>query len=93
MVLLARPSPWDMADEELRRRLEALPDLPLPPGGERAAVWFDNFVEVREPARLRTFGVVGSDDAFARWQGTLHKLLGNEAAFQTAVSFARTGGK
>jgi hypothetical protein len=93
MLLLARPARWGIADSELKTRLESLPDLPLPPGGDQAAVWFDNFVEVREPARLRTFGVVGSDDVFARWQGELQKLLGDQAAFQTAVSFARTGGK
>jgi hypothetical protein len=46
-----------------------------------------------EPARLRTFGVVGSDDSFARWQGELQKLLADQPAFQTAVSFARVGGK
>ena len=42
---------------------------------------------------LRTFGEVGSDDPFARWQGQLQKALGDKAAFQTAVSFARTGRK
>ena len=93
MLLMARSTPWDIADLELKTRLESLPDLPLPPGGDQAAVWFDNFVEVREPARVRTFGVVGSDDSFARWQGELQKMLGDQAAFQTAVSFARTGGK
>jgi hypothetical protein len=50
-------------------------------------------VEVRDPDRPRTFGVVGSDDAFARWQGQLQKVLGDQAAFQTAASFARTGRK
>jgi CHAT domain-containing protein/tetratricopeptide (TPR) repeat protein len=37
--------------------------------------------------------VVGSEDAFARWQGQLQKVLGDRAAFQTAASFARTGRK
>lgn len=40
-----------------------------------------------------SFGVVGSQDEFARWQGQLQQLLGKQAAFQTAVSFARTGRK
>jgi hypothetical protein len=93
MVLFARPTPLDVSDEEVRKWFEGLPDLPLPPGGDQATVWFDNYTEVREPDRLRTFGEVGSDDAFARWQAQLQRVLGDKAAFQTAVSFARTGGK
>jgi hypothetical protein len=83
----------DVPDEVVRKWFEELPDLPLPADGERAAVWFDDYVEVRDPDRPRTFGVVGSDDAFARWQGQLQKVLGDQAAFQTATSFARTGRK
>jgi hypothetical protein len=93
MLLLARAARWNIADSELKTRLESLPDLPLPPGGDQAAVWFDNFVEVRELPRARTFGVAGSDDSFARWQGELQKLIGGQVTFQTAVSFARTGEK
>jgi serine/threonine protein kinase len=93
IVLFARPTPLDVPDEEVRKWFEDLPDLPLPAGGEQAAVWFDDYVEVRDPDRPRTFGEVGSDDPFARWQGQLQKVLGDKAAFQTAVSFARTGGK
>jgi hypothetical protein len=93
MVLFARPTPLDVSDEELRNWFEGLPDLPLPTGGEQAAVWFDDYVEVRDPDRPRTFGEVGSNDPFARWQGQLQKVLGGKAAFQTAVSFARKGGK
>jgi len=93
MVLFARPTPLDVPDDEVRKWFEGLPDLPLPAGGEQAAVWFNDYVEVRDPDRLRTFGEVGADDAFARWQGQLQKVLGDRAAFQTAVSFARTGGK
>ena len=63
------------------------------PRNRRRIRWFDNYVEARDADRLRTFGVVGSDDAFARWQGQLQKVLGGKAAFQTAVSFARTGGR
>jgi hypothetical protein len=93
MVLFARPTPLDVPDEEVRRWFEGLQDLPLPAGGEQAVVWFDDYVEVRDPDRPRTFGEVGSDDAFARWQGQLQQALGDRAAFQTAASFARTGGK
>jgi serine/threonine protein kinase len=93
MVLFARPTPLDVPDEVVRGWFESLPDLPLPAGGEQAAVWFDDYVEVKDPDRSRTFGEVGSDDAFARWQGQLQKVLGDQAAFQTAASFARTGGK
>jgi hypothetical protein len=93
MVLFASPTPLDVPDEVVRGWFEGLPDLPLPAGGEQAAVWFDDYVEVRDPDRTRTFEVVGSDDPFARWQGQLQQVLGGKAAFQTAVSFARTGGK
>jgi hypothetical protein len=93
MVLFARPAPLDVPDEVVKGWFEELPDLPLPVGGEQAAVWFDDYVEVKDPNRLRTFAEVGADDPFALWQGQLQKVLGGQAAFQTAVSFARTGGK
>jgi serine/threonine protein kinase len=93
MVLFATRTPLDVSDEVLRKWFEGLPDLPLPPGGEHAVVWFDNYVEVRDPDRPRTFGEVGSSDPFARWQEQLRKVLGDKAEFQTAVSFARASGK
>lgn len=93
IVLFARPAPLDVPDDVVKGWFERLPDLPPPAGGDRAAVWFDDYVEARDPLRLRTFGEVGSDDAFARWQGELRKALGDKAAFETAVSFARAGGK
>jgi hypothetical protein len=93
MVLFARPTPLDVSDDVVRKWFEGLPELPLPAGGEQAAVWFDNYVEARDPDRPRTFGVVGSEDAFARWQGRLQKVLGDHATFATAASFARTGRK
>jgi serine/threonine protein kinase len=93
IVLIARQTPLDVPDEDLRRWFEELPELPLTAGGEQAAVWFDDYVEVQDPDRARTFKLVEKDDPFARWQGQLQKVLGGWAAFQTAVSFARTGGK
>jgi hypothetical protein len=93
MVLFARTTPLDVPDDVVKKWFEALPELPLPPNGDGAAVWFDNYTEVRDPQRLRTFGEVGSDDAFSLWQGQLQKSLGGKATFQTAVSFARTGRK
>jgi len=93
MVLLARATPLEATDEEIKAAFESLPELPLPAGGDGAAVWFDNFIEARDPLRLRTFGEVGSDDAFARWQGELQRIFGGQISFQTAVSFARTGAK
>ncbi len=93
MVLLARTTPLDVSDEQLNAWLVKLPDLPLPAGSEEAAVWFDDYLEVRDPLRRRTFGEVGSEDAFALWQGQLQQLVGKHADFQTAVSFARTGRK
>jgi hypothetical protein len=93
MVLFARSTPLDVPDQAVRQWFENLPDLPLPAGGEQAAVWFDNYVEVRDPDRPRTFGEVGADDPFARWHGVLQQVLRDKAVFQTAVSFARTGGK
>ncbi len=93
MVLFARPTPLPDGDDAVKGWFESLTDLPLPPGGEGAAVWFDDFKEARDPLRSRTFGVVGSDDTFSRWQGQLQKHLGEKAGFQTSVSFARTGRK
>jgi hypothetical protein len=92
MVLFARPTPLDVPDDEVRKWFEQLPDLPLPPGGEGSAVWFDDYAECADPDRPRTFQRVGRDDPFAKWQGQLQKSLGPKAGFQTAVSFARTGG-
>ena len=91
MVLFANPEPLDISNEDMKKWFESLPDLPLPAGGNKAAVWFDDYVEVHDPLRRRTFGVVDSNDAFARWQGQLQKHFQGKAAFQTAVSFARTG--
>jgi TIR domain len=93
VVLLASPTPFAISDLALKEWFEGLHDLPLPAGGKKAAVWFDDYVEVRDPDRPRTFGVIGSDDPFARWQGQLQQVFGDKAAFQTAVSFARTAGK
>lgn len=93
IVLLARATPLEAPDDVVKTWFESLPDLPLPAGGDGAAVWFDNFIEVRDPLRLRTFGEVGADDVFARWQGELQRALGGQVGFQTAVSFARTGAK
>ena len=95
MVMFARTTPLDVPDEVVRKWFEELPELPLPPppGGDSAAVWFDNFVEVQETERLRTFDVTGSNNAFAQWQGKLQQSLKGRIAFETAVSFARTGAK
>ncbi|WP_088253271.1 serine/threonine protein kinase [Fimbriiglobus ruber] len=96
MVMFARQTPLDVSDDVVKGWFGGLPDLPLPPGGDEAAVWFDNFVEVRDPrdtSRRRTFGEVELNDPFARWQGQLQKALGDKVSFQTAVSLARTGRK
>jgi hypothetical protein len=93
IVLLASPTPLDIPDPVLEEWFKGRHDLPLPPGGEQGAVWFDDYLEVQDPDRPRTFQVVGSDDSFARWQGQLQKVLGARVTFETAVSFARTGGK
>jgi serine/threonine protein kinase len=93
MVLFARPTPLEVPDDVVRGWFEKLPELPLPPNGEHAAVWFDNYVSVNDSDRPRSFKVVGANDPFARWQGQLQQSLKGHAAFQTAVSFARTGRK
>ena len=59
-------------------------------GIERTAQQTVEPVDHLRPLRRRTFGVVGSNDAFARWQGALQKAVGT-VNFQAAVSFARTG--
>jgi hypothetical protein len=93
IVLLAGPTPLDVTDKVLKDCFERLPDLPLPPGGQAGVVWFDDFHEVHDPERPRTFQEVSSADPFAQWQGQLQQALGGKVRFQTAVSFARVGGK
>ena len=92
IVMFACSAPLDVSDDVVKEWFEALPDLPLPAGGDGAAVWFDDFVETNDPLRPRTFGVVGSDDAFAQWQSQLKKAArGQACSSKSAVSFARTG--
>ena len=93
IVLLASPTPLALPDAEVRKRFEQLPDLPLPPGGERGVIWFDDYQEVTTAGRKRTFEIAEARDPFARWQGQLRAALGDNATFQTSISFARTGGK
>lgn len=93
VVLFARPTPLDVPDEEVKKWFRDMPNLPLPRDGEGGVVWFENYRETRDPGFLRTFKVVGADDPFAEWQGQLQKVLGPNASFQKAVSFARTGHK
>lgn len=95
MVMFARPTPLDQPDEVVKKWFTNLPVLPLPPGGETGVVWFDNYEEAKDNSRLRAGGwdEVATGDEFARWQSQLQKSLRPHAAFQTAVSFARTGKK
>jgi serine/threonine protein kinase len=93
MVMFVCKTPLDLPDDVVRQWFEKLPELPLPAGGDHAAVWFDDFKEAEDPTRTRTFEVVGSDDPFAKWQAQLKQALGPVAAFETAVSFARTGAR
>jgi hypothetical protein len=93
IVLFARPTPLDVSDDTVRGWFEGLPELPLPRGGEDGAVWFKDYVELRDADFSRTFALVESEDPFARWQGQLQKRLGKHAAFEASVSFARTGRK
>jgi hypothetical protein len=61
MVLFAGTTPLDVADEVVESWFKSLPELPLPAGGDKMAVWLDNFQEqVRDRDRLRDFGVVGA---------------------------------
>lgn len=94
MVLFARPIPLDVPDDVLEQCFKSLPELPLPPGGDRSAVWFDDYAVVNtDPTRRGGFVLEKTNDPFARWQGQLQRSLGEKAIFETAVSFARTGGK
>jgi hypothetical protein len=92
MVLFACATPLDVPDDVVERWFKELPELALPPGRDDGVVWFDDYVEVKDPLRLRTFDEVQAD-GFARWQSQLKKSLGGRESFQTAVSFARTGRK
>ena len=91
MVLLARPTPLDVPDGEVKKWFEALPELPLPSGREDGVMWFDDYTPSKDPDRRGNLEVVGGDDPFAKWQLQLQKSLGSKVAFATAVSFARTG--
>jgi serine/threonine protein kinase len=93
MVMFVRQTPLDVPEDVVRGWFENLPELPLPEGGEQAAVWFDNFVEAYDAHRTRTFATVGTDDPFAKLQGQLKRALGDRIVFETAVSFARTDSK
>ena len=92
MVLFACEKPLDASDKEIEKWFKELPELQLPQGRDDGVVWFDNYLEVKDPERRGTFDEVESD-VFARWQGQLKKSIGDKASFQTAVSFARTGRK
>jgi hypothetical protein len=91
IVMFARPTPLDVSDDEVKKWFESMPEIALPQNGDAAAVWFENFAEVQDPLRLRTFGTVNADDPFAQGQKHLKALLANKVDFQTAVSFARKG--
>jgi len=93
MVLFARATRLDVPEDEVRKWFETLPELPLPASGDGSAVWFDDYVESDDPNRTRTFLKDAQADPFAQWQGQLRKSLEGKAAFQSAVSFARTGRK
>jgi hypothetical protein len=92
MVLFARPTPLDVSDDALERWFKELPELPLPPGGDGSAVWFDDYAVVTtDPTRRGGFVREPTNDPFERWQGQLRTVIGAHARFETAVSFARTG--
>jgi hypothetical protein len=80
-------------DGEVRKWFEALPDLELDPADEGAAVWFADYQQLDAPEYRRTFGKKAQSDPFADWQGRLSRSVGDRAAGQAAVSFARTGRK
>jgi hypothetical protein len=90
IVLLASTTPLDVPDDVVASWFSERADLPIPRGAEDVAVWFDNFTEVREPGRQRTFKLAG-DDPFEWWQERLKKAVGNKVAFQSAIMFARDG--
>jgi hypothetical protein len=92
LVLLARSTPLDVSDEVVRGWFQKLPDLPLPQGRDKGVVWFDDYQPVTgDRKRAGTIQVEDSDNPFAVWQGLLQRAVGDRAAFQTAVSFARIG--
>jgi hypothetical protein len=80
----------DVLDEWFKELLE----LPLPAGRDGSAIWFDDFAVVKtDPLRRAQFKREETIDQFARLQGRSQRSLSGKAQFQTAVSFARTGGK
>jgi hypothetical protein len=91
IVMFATGSPLRLTDDQLSDIFSNLPELPLRDNEESGVVWFENYREVRDPNRVRTFNVVQSGDPFALWQGQLKERLGNQVTYQCSVSFARQG--
>jgi hypothetical protein len=92
LLLLARPSPLDAGDADVRRWFAGLvPQRPVQDA--RAAVWFENGKVVQHDARRRRqwFKETQIDDPVLRMQELLRERLQPHAVFTTAVSFAKQG--
>jgi hypothetical protein len=93
LLMLARPTPWALSDEEIRQLFAGL--KPQRPVQDRyATVWFENgkIVE-RDPERTRQqFDTQRINDPVLELQEVLLRRLQPEhAAFTSAVSFAHAG--
>jgi hypothetical protein len=93
LVMLARDTPLDVTDDDLRALLDGLPaQRPLP--GRRAAVWFEDGREVRdEPDRQRTIDFTEEDlnNPVVRLQTLIRQKLQPHASYTRAVTFAKEG--
>jgi hypothetical protein len=93
LVMLARQTPLDVTDEDLRALLGGVAaQRPLP--GRRAAVWFEDGREVRdEPDRQRTIDFAEKDlnNPVVRLQTLIRQKLQPHADYTRAVTFAKEG--
>jgi hypothetical protein len=92
LLLVARESPWDAADDDVRRLFAGLPPQ-RPVQDPRSAVWFENGQVVKNDAARRavSFAETDIEDPVLRVQRLLREQLQPHAAFTAAVSFAKQG--
>jgi hypothetical protein len=92
LILLARPTPWELSDDAIQQLLGGLP-AQRPVQDPRSAVWFENGAVVKQDARRQWMHFVEDDlnDPVLHLQELLREKLQPHGTFTTAVSFARQG--
>jgi serine/threonine protein kinase len=92
LILLARPTPWELSDDAIQQLLAGLP-VQRPVQDPRSAVWFENGAVVKQDARRQRAHFVEENinDPVLHLQELLREKLQPHGTFTTAVSFARQG--